>query len=59
LVISAQDFSEKIFAKINDQEIRKLNRIGNIDQVTNTSRILENVETISKFKYLYNFEAHK
>lgn len=53
-VIFASRFSEALFSRIQDAAIQRLNRIGSIDQMTNTLTILEDPKLIRKTASLYH-----
>jgi hypothetical protein len=52
-VIFGDRFANELFSSISDKEIIKLNKIGNIDQITNELQILQNPELIDKIKVIY------
>lgn len=52
-VIFGDRFAQELFSSITDKQIIKLNKIGNIDQITNELQILQNPELIGKITVLY------
>lgn len=52
-VLFANRFSEALFSRIQDTSIKSLNKIGSIDQITNTLTILEDPKLIRKTAALY------
>jgi hypothetical protein len=53
LVISAGNFADSLYSVIKDPELATLKRLGNIDQITDNSSILEHIEVARRATHLY------
>ena len=53
LVMSAGNFADSLHSIIKDPEVASLKRLGNIDQITDNSSILEHIEVARRAMHLY------